>query len=185
MDIPIIPKAYYLNKSSLFSKGSIAMEDLKGKGEELDRFLDRHYSKMTTAERRRFIATLSGFVGNILWKNIVHRDLKGCNLFVLENGGYLLLDVEDIEFCDVSDEIVKDMFVQLNTTIPKYVRNSDRIRFFLKFKQFIKENYKKIFREIVEKSLEDDIIYEGISGLQRELWNTGSNRHNVQGKEHS
>jgi tRNA A-37 threonylcarbamoyl transferase component Bud32 len=47
MNITVTPQPYYLKRPSFSSAGFIAMEDLKGKGEELDQYLDRRYEAMT------------------------------------------------------------------------------------------------------------------------------------------
>lgn len=168
MNLYVTPKVYLMKIPQVFTGGYIAMEDLKGTGEELDRFLDRHYSSMSFHERIVFIRKISGFISDILRRGILHRDLKGCNIFVLDSLSFLLLDVEDIEFKESNAETLKRMFIQLNNTVPKKISTFDRIRFFLKVTAGFKVDKKDIFRQVRELSLKNEIVYEGISGLKRE-----------------
>ena len=126
MDLPAIPEAYYCALPSSGEAGYVAMEDLKGKGEELDRYLDRHYDTMSYADRKGFIDGLALFFEGLLKWGIVHNDLKGCNVFVTGDSGFRLLDVEDFTFGSLHSEHIKKMFLQLNTTLPKRIVMRDR-----------------------------------------------------------
>ena len=98
MRLFIAPRPYCLHQASASASGYVAMEDLTGKGEELDRFLDRNYDGMSRAAWRGFVDTLSSFLVSALNKRITHADLKACNIFVLQTGAFLFLDVEDLDF---------------------------------------------------------------------------------------
>ena len=137
------------------------MEDLTGSGEELDRFLDRKYDEMTKRRRTVFISKALSFFCHTLQKKTVHRDLKGCNIFVLEQGGFLLLDVEDILFAEIEGEDLQRMLTQLNTTIPKRIAAKDRMRFYLKLVRGLKVDKKQVFERVKEESLKSEIVYEG------------------------
>lgn len=165
MGLHITPEVYYIRMPLFFSKGFIAMEDLKGRGEELDRFLDRHYRDMSVDERRAFISNMAGFFSDFLSMDIIHRDMKGCNIFVRKEKGFLLLDLEDIEFRGIDGERLKRMLIQLNTTIPVYIKNTDRMRFFLMVTEKLKISKKEVARYIARQSLEREIVYEGKDGL--------------------
>ena len=117
----IAPRPYCLQQASVSARGYITMEDLTGKGEELDRFLDRNYDGMSRAERDGLIDGLSSFLVSAFIKGIIHRDLKACNVFVLQKGAFLFLDVEDLEFSGFDDAALKRMLIQLNTTIPRRI----------------------------------------------------------------
>lgn len=168
LGLDIIPRAYYVCLPGHHAPGYIAMEDLSHSGMELDRFTDGRYDKMTMQERHRFIHTLAVFFQAIFGAGIIHRDLKGCNLFVKGEGKFYLLDVEDIDFVQVDNEHIKRMLIQLNTTVPTRIRASERIRFYLKLKRFVTGDPKKLFREIVKESFLQDVVYEGAGGLKRE-----------------
>lgn len=170
MHLSIIPQAYYLKTPSLLKAGYIAMEDLGGRGEELDRYLDRRYDSMKYNERKRFVEKLSGFFEMIFRKGILHKDMKGCNLFALEDGSFALLDVEDIVFRDIDEETLKKILIQLNNAVPKRISINDRMRFFLRLTGFMKVDRKRIFKYVRKGSLKGEIVYEGAGGLKVESW---------------
>ena len=170
LNLSVTPEPYCVKRPSLFSTGYIAMEDLGVSGEELDRHLDRTYDRMDKKERKTFIAGLSSFFSVLFKKKIAHRDLKGCNIFVLNNGGFLLLDVEDIIFTHMNEERLKQMLTQLNTTIPKRISVKDRMRFYLKAAKDLKIDKKQVFKDVLRESLKSEIVYEGVGGLKREYW---------------
>ena len=170
LNLFITPQAYCLKIPVSFKEGYIAMEDLKDKGEELDRYLDRNYDGMRSSEKRVFIEKLSQFFNTFLRMGIVHKDLKGCNIFALHNGSFMLLDIEDLMFKGVNDEAMKRMLIQLNTTIPKRIHMKERIRFFLKLSAFIKADRRQVLKDVARESLKGEIVYEGAGGLKVESW---------------
>jgi tRNA A-37 threonylcarbamoyl transferase component Bud32 len=170
MNLSIVPTAFFVELPGDNPMGSITMEDLHGKGLELDRYLDSTYDDMDTHERRLFTGRLIAFLLMITRKKIVHKDMKACNIFALNDGGLMLLDVEDIRFRALDEEALKRMLVQLNTAIPRRITNRDRIRFFLQFTSPMKVDKRAIFKAVVRESMRREIVYEGIGGLKREEW---------------
>jgi tRNA A-37 threonylcarbamoyl transferase component Bud32 len=165
-----VPRPYYMKLPILSSDGYIAMEDMGYKGIEFDRFLDGKYDGMTFIERKMLIDSFTLFLRALFRQRIIHRDMKGCNIFVLNHSHFVLLDVEDVAFEEISQETLKRMLVQLNTTIPRRISIKDRMRFFLKLTSSFKIDKKRLFRNIAKESLESDIVYEGIGGLKTERW---------------
>jgi tRNA A-37 threonylcarbamoyl transferase component Bud32 len=170
MRLFIAPRPYCVRQASGSRPGYIAMEDLTGKGEELDRFLDRNYDGLSGAARRGFIEAFSSFLVSGLNKKIIHRDLKACNVFVLQKGAFLFLDVEDLGFSGFDDAALKRMLVQLNTTAPRRISIRDRLRLFAKITRPLPFERKRLLREIASESLGKEIVYEGVDGLKREAW---------------
>ncbi len=170
LDLRATPEPYLAKRPSLFSRGYVAMEDLTGSGIELDRYLDKTYDNMGKGEKAAFIEEFSRFLAGLFKKKIAHKDLKGCNIFALNDGGFLLLDVEDILFTVIDRERLKRMLVQLNTTIPKRISIKDRMRFYLKVIKGVNIDKKQVFKDVQKESLKMEIVYEGMSGLQRESW---------------
>lgn len=174
LDLPIVPKPLYVDRGGLFRSGFIAMEDLRGRGEEMDRYLDRHYDTMAAGrtEAGRFISSIAAFFSMLLNKGILHRDLKACNVFVLEDG-FRLLDVEDVVFHRSTQEDVLRMFVQLNTSVPGRISSSHRIRFFSSISRKMelgRPERKRLFAEVIRASARETIVYEGVNGLRKESW---------------
>ncbi len=173
MDQRVTPEVFYVKKTGFLSGGFIAMEDLSGRGEELDRHLDRRYDTMTLRERREFFRNLAHFFSDLLRKRILHKDLKACNIFVLADNSFRLLDVEDMLFRNVTRMDAKRLFLQLNTTLPKRIRISERVRFFRTVTAALKierAGRRTLLREIARESRMSPIVYEGISGLVKDAW---------------
>ncbi len=165
-----VPRPYYMKLPTSSSDGYIAMEDMGHKGIELDRFLDGKYDSMTFIERRTLVDSFAFFLQSLLRQRTLHRDTKGCNIFILNHSHFVLLDVEDVIFEEITEERLKKMLVQLNTTIPRKISIRDRVRFFLKLTSSIRIGKKRLFREVAKESFESDIVYEGIGGLRTERW---------------
>ncbi len=170
LNLNLTPRAFFLKKPSLTEKGFIAMEDLGDKGEELDRYLDRTYDGLSLHERKDFINRLSAFMVHAAKQWVLHRDMKACNIFVLQEGGFVLLDAEDIIFREMDADFFERMLVQLNTTVPRKIAERDRIRFFLKLSKPLGMKNGNLFRSITRESLSSKIVYEGVSGLRIEDW---------------
>lgn len=170
MNLSVAPTAFYVELPGDSPMGSITMEDLHGKGQELDRYLDGTYDVMDDHEKRQFTDKFTGFLLMITKKKIVHKDMKACNVFVLNDGRFMLLDVEDIRFRALDEEALKRMLIQLNTTIPRRIAALDRIRFFLQFTSPMKLTKRAIFKAVVRESMKREIVYEGVGGLKREEW---------------
>jgi len=166
----VVPRPYYMKMPILASDGYIAMEDLGHKGIELDRFLDGRYDSMTFTERKILIDKFTLFFQSLFRQRIVHRDMKVCNIFVINDSRFFLLDVEDIVFEEIKGERLKKILIQLNTTIPKRISFRDRMKFFLKMTSSLNVNRKRLFRDVIKESLQSNIVYEGIRGLKIEHW---------------
>ena len=169
LEMDVVPRPLCLSKASLFESGYVAMEDLGGQGEELDRFLDREYDSMDFDRRRAFCDNLLAFFRSLFEKGVIHRDLKACNLFVLSSG-FRLLDVEDIFFGAPTEEILKRMLVQLNTSVPGRIGKSLRVRFLIKLLEGFPFDRRRLLREVAKASRDREIVYEGVFGLKRESW---------------
>ncbi len=169
--LPIAPRVFSMRPPHLFSHGYILMEDLGSfGGMEMDRFLDGPYKNLPLKERIAFIKAFSNFFLKMVKNGIAHRDLKGCNIYVTEGMSFFLLDVEDIVFKKVKVEDTVRMLVKLNTTIPKAVSVTDRLRALASIKAYSKKERKEILKRVVEGSRKEEIVYEGIGGLRIEQW---------------
>ena len=165
-----VPRPYYVKLPSLSSGGYIAMEDMGYKGIELDRFLDGKYDTMTFNTKRAFINSLAFFLASLFRQRIGHRDMKACNIFVLNDGRFVFLDIEDVVFGEIGEETLKKMLIQLNTTIPKRISVMDRMRFFCRISLPLAVDRKRLLKDVLRASLESDVVYEGVGGLVRETW---------------
>ncbi|MCX8022373.1 MAG: hypothetical protein N2745_06325 [Syntrophorhabdaceae bacterium] len=170
LKLRITPEPYCTDEGHILRTGFIAMEDLKGKGEELDRYLDRRYDEMGRGERRDFIERLADFFSMLFKKGIYHTDMKACNIFVCHDGSFRLLDVEDIIFRRIDKKRLIALLLQLNTTVPLRISTKDRMRFFIRITESLPINRKEVFFRVKEESLKSKIVYEGKEGLKIEDW---------------
>lgn len=170
MGLSPIPRVYSMRTASFTEAGYMAMEDLQGKGTELDRYLDGSYDKMTAGRRKELCRNIGGFLDGLLGSRVSHRDLKGCNLVILGDQRPLFLDIEDIRFNEPKEDALIRMLTQLNCTIPKRVTTGDRLRFFLAATRSVRPLRKRIIEEILKASKGREIVYEGADGLKEERW---------------
>jgi tRNA A-37 threonylcarbamoyl transferase component Bud32 len=168
LDLPVVPRPYFAERGPFLAAGFIAMEDLGSRGEELDRFLDRHYDHMERADRRRLVQLIADFLGSLLKKGVIHRDLKACNLFVTE-GRILLLDVEDFAFHRAEDSDIIRLLLQLNTSIPGRIESRDRVAFLCRLARNFPFDKAGVLKQVWEKSRGVEVTYEGVSGLRKEM----------------
>ncbi len=174
MGLRIVPKPFFVRKVRLTSRGFVAMEDLGARGEELSRFVDRNYERMKGREMGALVGSFSAFLLSILRRGIAHRDLKTSNVFVLGDGSFRLLDVEDVLFeTPVNKERLATMLVQLNKSLPGRVAASYRLRLLAgvaKGLSLTRDERKALLRSVREESLRDAIAYTGVSGFVIESW---------------
>jgi tRNA A-37 threonylcarbamoyl transferase component Bud32 len=168
LDLPVVPKPYFVERGPLLEAGFVAMEDLGSRGEELDRFLDRHYDSMGRSHRRHLAQQIADFLGGLLKKGVIHRDLKACNLFVTE-GRFLLLDVEDFAFYHAEMNDIIRLLLQLNTSVPGRIESRDRVSFLCRLARYVPFDRTAALKQVREKSRKVEVIYEGVSGLKKEM----------------
>jgi tRNA A-37 threonylcarbamoyl transferase component Bud32 len=170
LGVAVTPQPFFVSRAALFRKGFIAMEDLGPKGEELDRFLDRRYDGMSRAERTQLVQRLCRFFVSLFKQSIMHRDLKACNLFAVNDEGFRLLDVEDFVFERPNFDTLVTLLVQLNTTVPKRIHISDRVHFLKCVVEGIGFDARKVLKAVARASRGKQIVYEGLAGLKEEAW---------------
>jgi tRNA A-37 threonylcarbamoyl transferase component Bud32 len=170
LGLAVTPQPFFVSRAGVFRKGFVAMEDLGPKGEEFDRFLDRRYDVMSRAERTQLVQRLSGFLVTLLKQSIMHKDLKACNMFVVDEEDFRLLDVEDFVFERPNFDTLVALFVQLNTTVPKRMLISDRVRFVRLITKGLGFDDRKVLRAVARASRGSQIVYEGVAGLKEEAW---------------
>lgn len=143
-------------------------------GQELDRFLLKGFRSLQ--EKRDFIRSFAVWLSSVHQKGLYHRDMKSCNLMVLEkagNWGFLLLDLEDIRFEEtVGERRLFRNLLQLNTSTPRAIRLTDRYRF---FKEYLKrnpivENRRLFLKHLHEESRKRGLVYVSPEGVVVETW---------------
>jgi hypothetical protein len=86
------------------------------------------------------------------------------NFFVLGDGSFRLLDVEDICFEKGDGASVLRMCLQLNLSIPRRISLTDRMKFFSLITQGFRFNKKELLRTIAVESRKGRIQYVGVGG---------------------
>jgi predicted nucleotidyltransferase len=100
--------------------------------------------------------------------------MKTCNILVSENGetwNFHLLDLEDVRMDEkVNEKRLFKNFLQLNTSIPKTISRTDRLRFFKEYTRIysIVKNEKAFIDRLVEKSRERGVVYVSAEGVIEE-----------------
>jgi len=140
----------------------------------LDRFLFNGFQ--TVLEKRLFLKALAEWLANLHKLRIYHRDMKACNILISKNGDnwiFHLLDLEDIQLDrEIRERALFKNFLQLNTSIPRTITKTDRLRFFrdyLRFNPILRYNKDRILY-LIKRSKERGIVYMTPHGIVEEKW---------------
>lgn len=141
---------------------------------EMDRFILSGFDHFD--DRRLFIKTFAEWLSRFHQMELYHRDMKTCNLLVSKEGkGYVFrfLDLEDVSLNKKVDEkrLFRN-FLQLNTSIPKGISRTDRLRFLKGYTALhpIIKDQKGFMRQLIQKSKERGIVYVSPQGVVEENW---------------
>ncbi len=140
--------------------------------QELDRYILQTLGDFK--EKRRFIKAFSIWLSQYHKKNLYHRDMKACNILVSkarDTWGFYLLDLEDVRLDKkVSGRKLFKTFLQLNTSTPKMVTTTDRLRFFGEYLRLnpIVKNRKDFLRRLIDESKRRELVYVSPEGVVME-----------------
>jgi serine/threonine protein kinase len=140
--------------------------------QELDRYILQTLGDFK--EKRRFIKAFSIWLSQYHKKNLYHRDMKTCNILVSkarDTWGFYLLDLEDVRLDKkVSGRKLFKTFLQLNTSTPKMVTTTDRLRFFGEYLRLnpIVKNRKDFLRRLIDESKRRELVYVAPWGVVTE-----------------
>jgi tRNA A-37 threonylcarbamoyl transferase component Bud32 len=151
---------------------SFLIMEVSENGGELDRYLLKGFDDFE--QKRLFIKAFSYWLGRLHQMNLYHRDMKTCNVSVLEKEktwSFRFLDLEDIRLDERVDENkVYRNFLQLNTSTPKIISRTDRLRFFRGYTDLhpIIKNGKAFLRGLIGESRQRGIVYVSPEGVIEE-----------------
>jgi tRNA A-37 threonylcarbamoyl transferase component Bud32 len=140
--------------------------------QELDRYILQTLGDFK--EKRLFIKAFSRWLSQYHKKNLYHRDMKACNILVSkarDTWSFYLLDLEDVRLDKkVSGKKLFKTFLQLNTSTPKMVTTTDRLRFFGEYLRLnpIVKNRKDFLRRLIDESKRRELVYVSPWGIVTE-----------------
>jgi serine/threonine protein kinase len=158
----------------LGSRESFLLMEVSEKGRELDRYIFEGLKDFS--KRRHFIRAFAEWLAHFHRKGLYHRDMKTCNVFISENGvpwSFYPLDLEDLLLDEkMNEKKLFRSFLQLNTSIPKAISRTDRLRFLKGYTSLnpIINDEKEFVTQLVHKSRERGIVYVSPSGVVEENW---------------
>ncbi|MBM4276287.1 MAG: hypothetical protein FJ130_00185 [Deltaproteobacteria bacterium] len=147
------------------------MEALRD-GLEMDRYILSDLEKRE--KKRAFVKAFARWLSSLHQKGIYHQDMKACNILVQKSGDrweFYLLDLEDTRLdVNVDEKRLMKNLLQLNTSVPKTITRTDRMRFFNEYGDFkppLKKG-KPFLRRLLQKSRERGIVYVSPHGVVKE-----------------
>jgi tRNA A-37 threonylcarbamoyl transferase component Bud32 len=152
----------------------LVMEVLE-RGQELDRYILKGFGNLK--EKRYFIQSFAKWLSRFHRNNLYHRDMKTCNIFVSGGGktwDFNLLDLEDVCLDKrVNEEMLFKNFLQLNTSTPRIITRTDRLRFFDAYHKSYPmiKNKNTFLSRLIQKSRDRGIVYVSPHGVVEEKFN--------------
>jgi serine/threonine protein kinase len=149
----------------------LVMEVLE-RGRELDRYILKGFG--TLKEKRHFIQAFAKWLSRFHRMDLYHRDMKTCNIFVSEGGktwDFNLLDLEDVSLDKrVNEEMLFKNFLQLNTSTPRIITQTDRLRFFKAYhlRNPVIKDKERFLSRLIQKSRDRGIVYVSPEGVVEE-----------------
>ena len=150
-------------------KESFYFMEVLEKAQELDRFISKGFDDFK--KKRDFIRTFTQWLYHFHKMGLYHKDMKTCNILASENGDswdFRLLDLEDVVLDKrVTEKGLFRSLLQLNTSTPRIMTRSDRLRFFKEYHRLnpIVRNRKILLKRLVEESHKRGLVYVSPQGV--------------------
>ena len=163
------PLALFEENHCLRFRESFLLMETIGGSLELDRFILQGLGNFR--RKREFIKAFATWLAGLYQRGICHNDMKTCNVLVVEekgHWGFRLLDLEDVRFDQaIAGKRLLKNFLQLNTSTPKVITRTDRLRFFRECLRLIPgvENPKRLLGQVAETSRGRDLVYVSPEGV--------------------
>jgi tRNA A-37 threonylcarbamoyl transferase component Bud32 len=133
---------------------------------ELDRYMVQAFGAQGQDDTRKdaFLRAAAGFMAALYLRNIIHRDLKTCNIMVQERDdtwNFGLVDLDDVQLDKKirRSEFLKGL-IQLHTSTPLFIEMQDRIRFLARYLRLIKkDDISNLARGVIEGSKGRPLVY--------------------------
>jgi tRNA A-37 threonylcarbamoyl transferase component Bud32 len=171
--IPSLRPLALLEQRNWWGSGeSFFVMEASEKGLEMDRYILRGFGDF----RRKwlFVKHFAQWLSHLHQRDLYHRDMKTCNILVSENGetwDFHLLDLEDVRLDEkVNEKRLFKNLLQLNTSIPKTITQTDRLRFlkeYIRHQPVIRDD-KDFIYQLMRKSREREVVYVSAQGVVEE-----------------
>jgi serine/threonine protein kinase len=167
----VIPQALLeKRRKGLLQEAFLIMETPPGYS-ELDRYLMEAFQAHRADDscREAFLNAFAGFMAHLYLHNIIHRDLKTCNIMVQEGEDtwhFGLVDMDDVR---MNKKIGLRRFlkglIQLHTSTPLFMEMSDRMRFLTRYLRLIgRDGIREITRGVIKGSRGRRLVYVAPDG---------------------
>jgi hypothetical protein len=153
-------------------KESLLFTEAPADSQEMDRYILRGFEDIM--RKRSFIRVFARWLDGLHRMGLYHKDMKTCNILVLEKGEtweFRLLDFEDINMDEkVNRKNLFRNFLQLNTSTPNVITKADRLRFFREYLRLnpIVEDEKTFLRGLTDESRKRGLVYVSPDGVVTE-----------------
>jgi tRNA A-37 threonylcarbamoyl transferase component Bud32 len=116
-----------------------------------------------------FIKSLAHFMADLYLRNIIHTDLKTCNIMVQEGEDtwdFGLVDMDDIRLDKkIRDKGLLKELIQLHTSTPLFIEMDDRIRFLTQYLRLIgRDDIRDIVQRVIKGSRGKRLVYVAPEG---------------------
>jgi tRNA A-37 threonylcarbamoyl transferase component Bud32 len=153
-------------------KESFLLMEALPNDQEMDRYILRGFGDLK--KKRFFIKTFAHWLHGLHQMRLYHKDMKTCNILVLEKGetwNFHLLDFEDIRMDEnVNRKKLFRNFLQINTSTPRVMTKVDRYRFckeYLHLNPIVKDQ-KSFLRGLMNESRRRGLVYVSPQGVVTE-----------------
>jgi tRNA A-37 threonylcarbamoyl transferase component Bud32 len=139
---------------------------------ELDRYIVNAFGAQGNDDTRReaFLDAFADFMAHLFLHNIIHRDLKACNIMVREGGkgwDFGLVDMDDVRLDKKirKRRLLKEL-VQLHTSTPLMIDMKDRIRFLARYLQLIEtDDIRDTMKGVIKGARGRKLVYVAPEGV--------------------
>jgi len=162
----IIPQALLeKRRRGLLQEAFLIMESPPGYV-ELDRYMVKAFGahRQDNTRKDAFLRAAAGFMAALYLRNIIHRDLKTCNIMVHEGAdmwNFGLVDMDDVRLDKkIRDRGLLKELIQLHTSTPLFIEMNDRIRFLTRYLRLIgRDDIRDIMHRVIKGSRGRQLVY--------------------------
>ena len=159
-------------KGLLGSWESFFLMEALERDQEMDRYMLRGFKDFNG--KRSFVKNFARWLSDVHQKRVFHKDMKTCNILVSEREEewiFHFIDLEDILLDEEMDD--KKLFknlLQLNTSTPRVMTRTDRLRFFSEYTRLhpVIKDRRGFLRALAEESKRRGLLYVSPEGVVKE-----------------